>query len=307
MSRKITVLSWNFQDNGGGDAVKRLRAHELLLRHNPDLVFRQEMWKADTDGSQTMYELEALLGLRGWLGPKSCNAIFANPRIFQPVRDWPNTGPMWVLPPMALTVRYLPAGSDAKPLCLASYHLNYASATNRLAEIEWLTTWADKKWTTPQGETVRIPCLLTGDNNSYPVPGIEGDPALPVLEEISDQPHRLHRSYMGPDGTRSMDTRPDEVLRIAGLEDVARHWAALRGETAAVARTVNACESHGPDARVDRVYATTDVLDTVDDVEVIEVPEETSDHHILRLVIDGDRLSDLLNQQPTALESLLAL
>ncbi|MER6629019.1 endonuclease/exonuclease/phosphatase family protein [Streptomyces sp. NPDC000987] len=305
MSRTITVLSWNFENNGGGDRATLLRAHETLTRLNPDLVFRQEMWQADAGGNAALYELEAVLGLRGWLGPGSCTAIFANPRIFQPVREWPDTGPMWVLPPTALTVRYLPAGTDATPLGLASYHLNYASSGTRLAEVEWLTTWADKKWTTPQGETVRIPCLMAGDNNSYPAPGIQGDPALPVLEEIKDRPHRLHRSYTGPDGSRVMDTRPDEALRVAGLEDVARHRAAA-GDEAAVARTVNACPTHGPDARVDRLYATPEVLDAVTSVDVIEVPEAVSDHHIVRVRLDGDRLADRLNRQPTALESLLA-
>jgi endonuclease/exonuclease/phosphatase family metal-dependent hydrolase len=68
-------------------------------------------------------------------------------------------------------MRYLPAGKEAMPLAVASYHLNYASAANRVAEAEWLSTWADKKGTSRNGETVRMPCLLAGDANSYPVPG----------------------------------------------------------------------------------------------------------------------------------------
>ncbi|MGA5454121.1 endonuclease/exonuclease/phosphatase family protein [Streptomyces umbrinus] len=305
MSPHITVLSWNFANNGGGDSVKRLQAHERLVSLSPHLVFRQEMWRADADGNAILYELEGVLGMRGWLGPQSCTAIFADPRFFHPVREWPKPGPMWVLPPTALSIRYLPAGREATPLALASYHLNYASSTNRVAEAEWLSTWADKKWTTPQGETVRMPCLVAGDNNSYPLPGIEGDPALPVLDEIKDRPHRLHRSFIGPDGTRMMDTRPDEALRTAGLEDVARHWSARTGDKTAVSRTVNTCETHGPDSRIDRLYATTDLLDAVTGVDVIEVPQEVSDHHIVRVTLDGDLLSDALNQQPSALESLV--
>ncbi|MFG2783821.1 endonuclease/exonuclease/phosphatase family protein [Streptomyces prunicolor] len=306
MSRQITVLSWNFENNGGDDAAKRLRAHELLVSLNPDLLFRQEMWRADADGNKILYELEAVLGMRGWLGPQACTAIFADLELFHPVREWPVTGPMWVLPPTALAMRYLPAGRDAAPLALASYHLNYASGTTRLAEAEWLSTWADKKWTTPAGESIRMACLAAGDNNSYPIPGVEGDPALPVLEEIENEPHRLHRSYVALDGTRVMDTRPDEALRTAGLEDVARHRAVKYGNTAAVSRTVNACETHGPDARIDRVYATSDLLAAVSGFDVIEVSEEDSDHHIVRFTLDGDCLSDVLNQQAHALAELTA-
>ncbi|MBL1099505.1 endonuclease/exonuclease/phosphatase family protein [Streptomyces coffeae] len=296
---QITVLCWNFERNGADDPAKRLRAHEKLVSLNPHLVFRQEMWGADANGNAIMYELEDVLGLRGWLGPQSCTAVFADPRVFRTLREWPNTGPMWVLPPTALTMRYLPAGNEAIPLAVASYHLNYASPTNRLAEAEWLSTWADKKWTTPDGETVRMPALFGGDNNGYPAPGLDGDLALPELAKINDQPHRLHRSYIGPNGTRLMDTRPDEALRTAGMEDVARQWATARGgDKTAVSRTVNACETHGPDSRIDRIYVTTDLLDAVTGVDVIEVPLDLSDHHIVRLTLDGERLSDILNRQP---------
>ncbi|GAO08702.1 hypothetical protein TPA0598_04_03380 [Streptomyces lydicamycinicus] len=300
MNRKsqITVLSWNFERNGAGIAAKRLRAHELLASLNPHLVLRQEMWGADTNGNEIMYELEDVLGLRGWLGPRACTAVFADPRKFQPLREWPQTGPMWVLPPTAMTLRFTPAGSRSMPIAVASYHLNYASPTTRLAEAEWLTVWADKTWTTADGETVRMPALLAGDNNSYPSPGVEGDVALPELKAIADRPHRLHRSFVGPGGRRVMDTRPDEALRTAGLEDVARHWANTRdGSAKALSRTVNGCETHGPDSRIDRIYATSDLLGTVVGVDVIEVPEADSDHHVVRLTLDADILSDVLNHQ----------
>ncbi|MGW0656799.1 endonuclease/exonuclease/phosphatase family protein, partial [Streptomyces umbrinus] len=69
MSTHITLLSWNFENNGGGDSVKRLQAHERLVSLSPHLVFRQEMWRADADGNAILYELEGVLGMRGWLGP----------------------------------------------------------------------------------------------------------------------------------------------------------------------------------------------------------------------------------------------
>ncbi|MFE9686810.1 endonuclease/exonuclease/phosphatase family protein [Streptomyces sp. NPDC006285] len=303
--KKLTVLLWNFEENGKNNPDKRRRAHEKLLSHNPHLILRQEMAGANADGNAIMYELEAILGLRGWLGQNSCTAVFADPRVFQTVRELPAAA-LWTLPPTALIMRYLPAGHDALPLAVASYHLNYASTTQRKLEAEWLSTLADTKWTTPDGRTVRMPCLIAGDNNSYPAPGVAGDPALPKLNEIRDRPHRLHRSFVGPDGRRVMDTRPDETLRDADLEDVARHRATKHGDKTAVARTVNACATHGPDSRIDRLYATAGVLDAVTHVDVIEVPEHVSDHHIVRLTLSGDHLADVLNEQRSPLAALMS-
>ncbi|WP_229700068.1 endonuclease/exonuclease/phosphatase family protein [Streptomyces kronopolitis] len=271
-------------------------AHERLRALKPHLVLRQEMWGASADGDQIMYELESTLGLRGWLGPKSSTAVFADTRVFESVRTWPDTGPMWVQPPTALMLRFRAAGVESMPLAVASFHLNYSSSANRLSEAELLSTWADKRQTTMDGEPYRLPALLGGDTNSYPEPGLPGDPALPELDAIPDRPHRLHRSYIGADGRRRMDTRPDQALRTAGLEDVARHWATNGGTPAALAPTVDACATHGPDARVDRVYTTEDLLPAVDDVDVIPVPLEESDHHIVRVRFDGDRLSDILTR-----------
>ncbi|WP_407286436.1 endonuclease/exonuclease/phosphatase family protein [Streptomyces sp. BP-8] len=291
------MLSWNFERNGADDSERRLRAHELLVSLNPHLILRQEMWGADARGREIMYELEDVLGLRGWLGPRSSTGVFADPALFQPLREWPDVGPMWVQPPTALTFRFVPAGFDAMPMAVVSYHLNYASSTNRQAEAEWLTTWADKRWTTPQGKVARVPALLAGDNNSYPSPDDEDVP-LPELRAIADEPHRVHRSVTDDTGQRVMDTRPDQVLRLAGLEDVAWHCTTARGGgDKALARTVNACETHGPDSRIDRIYATTDLLHAVVGVDVIEVPEDVSDHHIVRLRLDAESLADILNRQ----------
>ncbi|MGK4906506.1 endonuclease/exonuclease/phosphatase family protein [Streptomyces albus] len=298
MTRTITAVNWNFENNGKSDPEKRLAGHQMLKSLDPDLVLRQEMWDAGDHGQQVMSELEGALGMRGWLGEKSCTGLFVRPELFAPVRVW-SSGPIWVLPPTALTMHYTPAGPEALPLVLVAYHLNYASATNRLAEVEWLSTWADKKQVGPDGRMVTLPVLMGGDNNSYPVPGTPGDPALPELEAIPDRPHRLHRSYVGPDGERRMDDRPDEALRTAGLQDVARYRAGEKGETAAVARTVTASPTHGTDSRIDRVYATPQLLPAVTGVDVVEVPLDMSDHHVVRVQLDAEVLADILNEPST--------
>ncbi|MFJ4689314.1 endonuclease/exonuclease/phosphatase family protein [Streptomyces sp. NPDC088789] len=299
MNSKVTVVCWNLERNGKNDPELRRQAHELVAQYKPGLVLRQEMPGADENGSEVMYGLEDVLGLRGWLGPRSCTAVFADQSVFRTAREWPQTGPMWVLPPTVLTMRFLPAGRDAVPLVVGSFHLNYASASTRLAETEWLTTWADKRWATPEGESVRIPALLGGDTNSYPERGALHDPELPTLESIRDEPHRAHRSYPSARGRR-MDTRPDEVLYTAGLHDVAHHRADRPGgSVAALAPTVNACATHGPEARVDRVYATSELLPAITDVDVIRVRPEMSDHHLVRVRLDGDQLAHILTRQPS--------
>ncbi|WTD05952.1 endonuclease/exonuclease/phosphatase family protein [Streptomyces albidoflavus] len=293
----LTVISWNFENNGKGDPARRQAGDELLKSLNPDLVYRQELWKADASG-RTIFRAQArALGMHGELGGDSCTGLFINPRRFSVIRDWAeNRGPQYVLPPTALTLRYEEAGPDALPILAVSYHLNYASITQRVLEAEWLTTWADKKVTTPTGKSVTLPALIAGDTNSYPVPGAAGDLRLPEAGEIKDAPHRIHRFEPGPGGTLLPQTRPDAYLREAGLEDVARYWAATpNGTPAALSRTVNATESHGPETRIDRAYATHELLPAVDKVDVIEVDPDLSDHHILRIRLNAGSLAEILN------------
>lgn len=297
--RELTTVIWNFDRNGAGDRGKRRRGFDLQASLNPHLVLRQEMWGSEADGSTVLYEQEEVLGLRGWLGQRASTAVFADSKVFRPVREFVQSAPVWVQPPTALAFRFTPAGSSSLPLVAVSYHLNYASASNRMSEVEWLTNFADKKWRMPNGEMVTLPALLGGDNNSYPAPGVEGDVPLPELDKIADRPHRLHRSHVGTAGRRRMDTRPDEALRLAGLEDIARHWATTRdgNRATALSRTVNACATHGPNARIDRAYATPTLLPAVTGVDVIEVDEQMSDHHIVRIKLDRDALADILNNQ----------
>ncbi|MGW1158911.1 endonuclease/exonuclease/phosphatase family protein [Streptomyces sp. NPDC002519] len=298
MSAPLTLVCWNFENNGKSDPQRRRAGDELLRSLNPDLVFRQELWDAGSNGSVIFNEQARALELQGVLGEGSCTALFYNPEKFSIVRDWSQSrAPHYVMLPTALTLRYEEAGLDALPFIVVSYHLNYASPTQRLLEAEWLTTWADKGWGAPDGTRVTLDAVFAGDNNSYPTPGTPSDPALPTLDAIKNAPHRLHRSYPASDGTRLPDTRPDAALRTAGLEDVARYWAtAPHGDPTAVSRTVNACDSHGPDSRIDRAYATPNVLHAVEGVDVIEVDEDLSDHHILRIRLNADRFAEILNR-----------
>ncbi|MEU7205499.1 endonuclease/exonuclease/phosphatase family protein [Streptomyces sp. NPDC045470] len=303
MTRKsddtLTVVNWNLELNGKNDPALRRAAHAQVKDLKPDLLTRQEMWGADADGHTLFHDDKRALGLEGEMGPDACTALFFTPRLFAPVRDWHQArGPKWVLPPTALTLRYLPAGDDAVPFVASSSHSPYASSTQRLLEAEWLTTLADKAWRRPDGTWCTLPVLIAGDHNSYPEPGVAGDPPLPDLNNIKNRAHRVHRTFIGPDGKRHMDIRPDQTLRAENLmEDVARYWAtAPHGSPKAVARTVNASSTHGPDARIDRAYVTPELLPAVTGVDVIDVDERLSDHHIMRITLDGPLLGEILRQ-----------
>ncbi|MBV9024868.1 MAG: hypothetical protein JO362_14020, partial [Streptomycetaceae bacterium] len=239
----INAATCNFENNGGGDRELWQRMHERLRSLELHLLFRQEMWGADANDGELASAADAMLGMSSLIGQRCCTAVYHDPAVFTPVREWPRTGPMWVLPPTIRTMHLTGTPQDAAALVVGPYHLNYASTTTRLAEAEWLTTWNDK-WERRGPRLVKAAALLGGDNNSFPTRGADGDPALPVLEAIEDRPHRAHRSYQGPDDVRLMDDRPDETLRTAGLEDVARHLALSQGIGSALAPTVDAGQLH---------------------------------------------------------------
>ncbi|MFD6572003.1 hypothetical protein ACIGHM_26785 [Streptomyces diastaticus] len=96
----LTVISWNFENNGKNDPARRQAGDELLKSLNPDLVYRQELWKADASGRTIFHAQARMLGMHGELGGDSCTALFINPRRFSVIRDWAESrGPQYVLPP----------------------------------------------------------------------------------------------------------------------------------------------------------------------------------------------------------------
>jgi hypothetical protein len=283
--------------NGGGDRNLWQRMHDRLASLDLHLLLRQEMWDAQNGGNALADAAEAVLGMASFIGRECCTAVYHDPELFTAVGEYPKTGSVWALPPTVCSFQLTGTAPDATPLIVGSYHLNYCSPATRLAEAEWLTKWNDQ-WVKGDDRYVHYPALLGGDNNSYPVVGTPGDPALPVLEEIRDEPHRAHRSYIGADGVRRMDDRPDDTLRTASLQDVARHLATTAGNTAAVAPTVDACDTHGPDSRIDRIYASKELLPAVRAVEVIDM-KGLSDHHAVVVRLDRDTLTTILNNPIT--------
>jgi len=275
--------------------------HARLASLSLDLLFRQEMWGAEDNNNELADAAESVLGMTSWIGDECCTALYANPAVFEEdPRQFKGLfiGSMWVLPPTVRVLRLRHAAKDAVPLVAGSCHLNYGSITTRLSEAQWATTFNDKTRSINR-RRVTLPAILGMDANSYPESGVAGDPPLPDPAKIQNKPHIVHRSYIGPDGRRVMETRPDEFLRDAGMQDVARHLAVEKGMRTAVSATVPAYPTHGPQARIDRIYVSELLLPAVVDVEVVDMTG-LSDHHTVLTRLDLGILTDLLREHATA-------
>ncbi|WP_326595893.1 endonuclease/exonuclease/phosphatase family protein [Streptomyces sp. NBC_01803] len=292
-------MTSDFERNGGGDRAKWTAMHERLRSLHPDLLLRQELVGCAAAGreSELWYDSEEMLGMRGWLGPgPGATALYISDA-FRPVRNWANEVGLglWELPPTVLSVIL---DGTTVPIVCGSVHLAYDSAPLRELESAWLTRLADK-WRHIDGynDQTQLPALIGGDFNSDPVPGPDGDTAVPKLPLIRDMPHRAHRSRPGTGRQRVIDTVADENLHTAGLFDTARHLAGVCGKPDVLAPTIAASPTHGPARRIDRIYLSAALTPAVENVEVIDMTG-LSDHHALRVTLQRDTLHDLLSHWP---------
>ncbi len=76
---QLRFVCWNLERNGAGDPEIRRAAAETLRRLQPDIVFRQEMFRADERGHTIFNEQCRELDMQGVLGPGACTAILFNP------------------------------------------------------------------------------------------------------------------------------------------------------------------------------------------------------------------------------------
>ncbi|MEU4206029.1 hypothetical protein AB0F64_39790 [Streptomyces sp. NPDC026294] len=243
MNSHVTMISFNFEQNGFGDRSKRLRVWRRLRDFSPALVWRQEMNGATEHAKAVMYEAEDRrvgLGMRGWYGERCATAVFADTRVFTPVGEFPNPSPVMQLPPTAVGLQLNAAGPDSAPFIAVAGHCNYAVPVQREMEVGWLSTFNDKRIMMPDGSLRKAYMIGGFDGNSYPHQATPGDVPLPKLREISDEPHRAHRSRRGPDGTHIMDQEPHAILEKAGVADVA-HYLALGRFLQIIGSLVDVC------------------------------------------------------------------
>ncbi|MFC1418747.1 endonuclease/exonuclease/phosphatase family protein [Streptacidiphilus cavernicola] len=289
----INVISCNFERNGGGDAALWKAMHDRLASHRPHLLLRQEVWDASKDGETLADAADSRLGLRGYIGEGTFTSVAFDPKVFVSLRGF-SAGAISAMPFTCRALQLLEAGEDSLPLTVASIHLNYASVTYRQAESEWATTILDKaRPVGPNKVSMKLPGLYGVDANSYPEPR-PGEIPLPRAEEIKDKQHLVHRARRNAAGQWEMDTEPDRIWRVSGVEDVAWHAMDNKlGRNHGLAPTTRATTTHGPAARPDRIYLAEELLPAVVEVEVIDMTG-LSDHDAVLCRIDTGVLADEL-------------
>ena len=289
----INAVNCNFELNGRGVRAVFDAMHDELAKARPHLLVRQEDVDGEAKGGTLWDEADERLGLRVYPNPKTWTSVAIDKSVFRSVRGH-DTGDY--LPASARVLQLRQAGPDSLPFVASSAHLAYANPPLREIQAYEMTRLADKVMPIGQDQTpVKLPLLAAMDSNSFPEPGTPGDVALPTAQQITDKTHLIHRAREVEPGVWEMDTRPDRILRSNNLlEDAARYASTVLGQTDALVPTTYATTTHGPAARVDRWYLSRQLLPAVAFVKVIPV-RKFSDHHIVVVGLDSDRLTEVLH------------
>ncbi|MDT3397007.1 ATP-binding protein [Streptomyces sp. B1866] len=287
----ITVACWDFENDSAPDGKNWHLAHELLADHQPDIFLRQGMTHGRTMGGRRLRVSEDLLGMRGALSAPNRNAVayrdiatavFVRPEVFRILAVYPVAKPWW-LHPAHVVLRF---GECPTPLNVVSFSLCGFDPHTRESEARWLTTLAE-----PGAVT-----LAGGNTNSYPY---RPEPVeLPDWAQVTDLAHECGRTVRTRDGWIA-DTRPDEVLAMAGYRDLARDLCARIGRSKALAPTAGfrGLGRGGPE-RVDRVYGV-GLSEVVTSVEVVNTHQtrEVSDHALVLVRLHRARLAARLGAE----------
>ncbi len=292
MSDYISIATCNLKDGGSPDLLALLRSLDVDLLLLQELKHHDEA--ADGGAERWRHALDALgmQGIRG-RGPLP-TGVLHRPGMLMPGRRYTDPGTAWWLEPTALQLRL---HGTVVPIVAASAHLNYASPTDREREAGSLTRYHDKRVNGlpgTDGRAITLPCLIGVDCNSYPHEPVAGDPRPPRLEEIRDKPHRAHRGRWTAGGEWVPDTEPDRILRTAGLDDLARSRALDADDRRGLAATVPGRPTHGPETRIDRLYASPRLRTALVEVDVIDT-RGLSDHRIVRARFSSRQLTAVLS------------
>ncbi|WP_030777600.1 endonuclease/exonuclease/phosphatase family protein [Streptomyces sp. NRRL S-920] len=296
----VDIAVWNIEADGGRDSDRRDFALDILSQlgdGGPDVVLQQEAKHSRERGGRLMHAAEKRLGLRGFLAAPNpyvdadiATAVYVRPSMFHVTQQKPHAKPWWLHP--CHVQAYL--GACPVPLNFVSFHMCFFDAEQRLTEAGWLATLARPGMVT----------IAAGDTNSYPR---RPEPtALPVWENVADRAHMVQRTYLGVDGSRHSDTRPDGTLIDAGYVDLARHAADhLDGFGAdALAATAGFDKPlQGGPQRIDRGYGAGGAAAALEHVEVIdnEDTRAVADHALVFYRFNLAHLQRVLTQTAPAL------
>ncbi|MFD0572514.1 hypothetical protein ACFQ0T_29095 [Kitasatospora gansuensis] len=156
-------------------------------------------------------------------------------------------------------------------------HLSSRSPRTREVEADMIVGW------TTRGRAL----LVTGDMNSYSAQ----DAGLPDFGTVTDRPFIAHRTVDG----RTPHTVPDEILRTAGLVDLAHYAAEHLGQAEALAPTGSMRRpDQGGGQRIDRAYLNAELAPALRAFEV-HTDRDLSDHSLLLMRFDRRELAERLN------------
>ncbi|MFJ9523129.1 endonuclease/exonuclease/phosphatase family protein [Kitasatospora sp. NPDC101801] len=287
----LTIASWNIEHDGwesdgrgGGNLNRWYAAHEFLAGLGPfAAVARQEMTHSLTWRGRMAWQAgSALGGLIPFVHPtptpasRNPTGLLLDTREFWPVGEWPENKNWWH-GPTAVEVRLAGTAPDAATLVLGSVHLSSRSPHTREVEADMITGWMEG----------RRAVLVTGDMNSYSAQ----DEGLPNFDTVIDRPFTAHRTLDG----RTPHTVPDEILRRAGLVDLARYAAEQLGQPEALAPTGSMRRpDQGGGQRIDRAYLNERLAPALRSFEV-HTDLSLSDHSLLVMTFDRQELTERLN------------
>jgi len=286
----LRIATCNFEADGKGVEALWMAMHDRLRALRLDLVLRQEIWLSGNRGGALHESAKEALGMNGWPSKGWSTAVYANPETFVALESWDRLTDTENVANRALRLRG--AGPKSVPVVTASFHLSYHNTEERLHQAGELLYLADRKHQLTPDRSVQLPILaLGGDSNSERMarPG----EATRDLTKILDQAHLAHRTYLGPNGERLIDDRPDRVLRVV-VEDVARHLAERPGSTGEILPTVYDSETQGPGTQIDRIYTSRVFLPALRSLEVVEM-QGLTDHKVPVAEFDRDDVEEILS------------
>ena len=266
----MTILSWNtlFAGFDGNESTRRREQLELINDLKPDVVLMQEAKNYDLSGYHLLFETEASVNMRGFLGKAlhtgQHTAIFVNPS--WPVTAFEVDNSHFHHSAIYLTIK---APSYSLPITFVSVHLCPHSPEIRRREAAYLLSLAK-----PSSLS-----LIAGDFNSLSL----WDPEPADWEKLS--PHYKSRYFEG--NAPTADRSVLEKFEAAGFIDCAK---ALGRNEETTVPTASYKDAEFVSFRCDYAMASKKLSQYLISYQVIKtaLTESASDHYPILLEFTQD-------------------
>ncbi|HEV2347910.1 MAG TPA: endonuclease/exonuclease/phosphatase family protein [Actinocrinis sp.] len=264
--RSLTLLSGNLLAGGIGRSRSEVRVTDLMdiaAKIRPDVFAAQECLYFDENDHRLFHQAEELLGMRGVLGISPRTRMHTAVFVRAPLRIAEHrvySGGIWHHSVThAVVVWDAHDGVPAGRLRVASVHLSPRNPTRRLLEIAELTDYG----------AASEPAVLLGDTNTE-------DEHTDLSGASRDMLVRYARL-----GTRIPDTAPIDLLRSAGISDLAdpkTDALAFAIPREPPARTTGHWPGKQVAGRPDRILANAPAAAAVTEFAVVTAARHLTDH-----------------------------